>query len=171
MQSIQTDPSRQRFERVPLQSVLLYGSATIPMNMVGTCLGLHLYFFYTDSLGLEPLYLSAVMVRPKNQIRTELYMTGENAKAYYGLLQQQKDEIERELGYPLDWQELQGGLDSRITYDLNDVDPEDKADWPRQHEWLAQRLNEMHRVLAPRVKALDPDQWIVEERRQEDAGV
>lgn len=32
------------------------------MNMMGTCLALHLYFFYTDSLGLAPLYLSAVMI-------------------------------------------------------------------------------------------------------------
>lgn len=32
------------------------------MNMMGTCLALYLYFFYTDSLGLPPLYLSAVMI-------------------------------------------------------------------------------------------------------------
>ena len=57
------DPaSRSRFLRVPLSSALLYGSATIPMNMMGTCLALYLYFFYTDSLGLPPLYLSAVMI-------------------------------------------------------------------------------------------------------------
>jgi GPH family glycoside/pentoside/hexuronide:cation symporter len=54
--------SRSRFWRVPLSSALLYGSATIPMNMMGTCLALYLYFFYTDSLGLPPLYLSAVMI-------------------------------------------------------------------------------------------------------------
>jgi hypothetical protein len=40
---------------------------------------------------------------------------------------------------------------------LSDVDPEDETDWPRQHEWLAGRLNEMHRVFAPRVRALDAD--------------
>ncbi|MDJ0787637.1 MAG: MFS transporter [Myxococcota bacterium] len=62
MSAPSTDPSRARFEHVPLSSALLYGSATIPANMVGTCLGLHLYFFYTDSLGLAPLYLSAVMI-------------------------------------------------------------------------------------------------------------
>jgi hypothetical protein len=37
---------------------------------------------------------------------------------------------------------------------LNDVDPEDEADWPRQHQWLAKRLNDFHRVFANRVKAL-----------------
>jgi hypothetical protein len=40
---------------------------------------------------------------------------------------------------------------------LNDVDPKDKTDWPRQHEWLAKRLNEMHRVFAPRVNALEAE--------------
>jgi hypothetical protein len=30
-----------------------------------------------------------------------------------------------------------------------------KPDWPRQHEWLAKRLNDMHRVFAQRVRALD----------------
>ena len=28
-----------------------------------------------------------------------------------------------------------------------------------QHEWLAKRLNDMRRVFADRVKALDADQW------------
>jgi hypothetical protein len=39
------------------------------------------------------------------------------------------------------------------------LDPEDEADWSRQHEWLAKRLNDMHRVLADRVNALDADAW------------
>jgi hypothetical protein len=38
---------------------------------------------------------------------------------------------------------------------LNEVDPEDEADWPRQHEWLAKRLNGMHRVFAQRVRMPD----------------
>ena len=33
-----------------------------------------------------------------------------------------------------------------LAHYLNGVDPEDEADWPRQHEWLAKRLNDMHRV-------------------------
>jgi hypothetical protein len=38
--------------------------------------------------------------------------------------------------------------DSRIAGDLNDADPEDQADWGRQHEWLGTRLNELRRVFA-----------------------
>ena len=55
-------PVAARFERVPTLSALLYGSAAIPLSLVGTSLALYLYFFYTDTLGLAPLYLSAVMV-------------------------------------------------------------------------------------------------------------
>jgi len=38
---------------------------------------------------------------------------------------------------------------------LRDVDPEDETDWDRQHEWLATRLNDLHRVFAGRIKLLD----------------
>jgi hypothetical protein len=71
------------------------------------------------------------------------------------LLNRQKDAIERELGYPLEWEELPG--DQRIASFLKEVDPKDQKDWPRQHEWLATRLNNMHRIFAPRVAALDVD--------------
>ena len=47
--------------------------------------------------------------------------------------------------------------DCRIACYLNDVDPADKADWPKQHEWLVKRLNELHRIFAPRVRAFDAD--------------
>jgi hypothetical protein len=110
-------------------------------------------------VGRSNCNLAAVMIRPKEQIRAELYLGGVNAKAFFGLLKRQKDAIERELGHQLAWEELPEGQDSRISSYLDDVDPDDKADWPRQHEWLAKRLNDMHRVFSDRVKALDPDSW------------
>jgi hypothetical protein len=63
-------------------------------------------------------------------------------------------------GYPLEW-ELPEAQTCRIACYLNDVDPADETDWPRQHEWLAKRLNEMHRVFAQRVKALEADYLMV----------
>jgi len=110
-------------------------------------------------IGRSHFHLNAVMVRTKEQIRAELYIGGDRAKAFFGLLEQQKTSIERELGQALEWEELPQGLDSRISCVLTDVDPENQADWPRQHEWLTKRLNEMHRVLGPRVRSLDADDW------------
>jgi len=48
---------------------------------------------------------------------------------------------------------------SRIAAYLDDADPKDEQDWPRQHEWLATRLNDMHRVFARRIRELDADTW------------
>ena len=101
--------------------------------------------------------LSATMIRPKRQIRVDLYITGEHAKGFFAQLKRQKDAIEHELGYALEWEELPTGQDSRIATYLNDVDPDDRDDWPRQHGWLAKRLNDLHRVFASRVDSLDVD--------------
>jgi hypothetical protein len=109
-------------------------------------------------IGDSRFNLGAVMIRPKSKIRAELYIKGDQAKALFALLQHEKDSIERELGFPLEWEELPERRDCRVASYMNDVDPEDEADWPRQHEWLAKRLNEMHRVFAPRVAALDVDE-------------
>ncbi len=110
-------------------------------------------------IGRSGFHVATVMRRPRNQIHAELYISGDRAKAYFGLLEMQREAIEQELGYGLEWDELPARRDCRITSCLNDVNPEDEADWPRQHEWLAKRLNDMHRVFARRVKELDADLW------------
>ena len=125
-------------------------------------------------IGRSGFRLNAVMNRRKRQIRSELYISGHDAKAFFHLLQEQKDVIEGELGYPLEWEELPDGLDSRIAIYLDDVDPEVEKDWPRQHEWLAARLNDLHRVFSNRVQGLDANAWhdmpkVTEGEAQEDA--
>ena len=110
-------------------------------------------------IGRSGFHLSGVMIRPKRQIRAELYIAGDRAKAMLALLRRQKEAVEGELGYALEWEELPSRRDCRISSYLNDVDPEDETDWPRQHEWLAKRLNDLHRVLAQRVAALDAEAW------------
>ena len=110
-------------------------------------------------IGRTGFRLGAGMTRQQRQIWAELYLSKQNAKAFFHLLQEQKEEIEAELGDTLDWREIRGGNDSRIVIYLDDVDPEAEEDWPRQHEWLAARLNDLHRVFANRVKELDAADW------------
>lgn len=111
------------------------------------------------SIGRSGFTVGAVMVRPKRQIRGEVYISGDQAKAYLGLLKEQEDAIQAELGYPVVWESPLGRRDCRISVYLSDVDPEDKADWPRQHAWLATRVNDFHRVFSSRVKRLDAGVW------------
>ena len=117
------------------------------------------------SIGRSRFHLSAVIIRSKKQIRAELYMKGDHAKVSFHLLRDQKDAIEKELNYPLEWEELPAKQDSRIAVYLRNADPEDEKDWPRQHNWLAAKLNDLHRVFASRIRALVADEW---EAGQED---
>ena len=110
-------------------------------------------------IGRSGFSLHAAMNRPNRQIRSELYLYGSSAKAFFHLLHGQKDEIERELGYQLDWRELPEGMNSRIRVPPESADTFDESDWPRQHEWLATRLNDVHRVFSNRVRVLDADDW------------
>lgn len=109
----------------------------------------------TYSIGRSGFSLGATMIRPRRQVRTELYISCPLAKTYFGLLRLQKADIEKELGFALEWEELPLKRDCRISSYLDDVDPENEADWPRQHLWLAKHLNAMHRVLVNRVRALN----------------
>ncbi len=107
------------------------------------------------SVGRGGFHIGAVMLRPKKQIRAELYISGDSAKAMLEQLKQQRGEIEREVGCVLQWEDLPSRRDCRVSAYLNDVDPEDESDWPRQHEWLAKKLNDFHRGFAKRVVLLD----------------
>jgi hypothetical protein len=108
-------------------------------------------------VGRAGFTVNPVMLRQKNQIRAELYISGAHAKAFFKQLKQQKEAVERELGYPLQWEELPTRQDSRISLCLNDVDAENESEWPRQHEWLAKHLNDLHRAFSRRVGALNLD--------------
>ena len=65
-------------------------------------------------------------------------------------LKEEKNEIDREFKYPLEWEP------SKIIC-RKEVDLENEPDWPSQHEWLAGRLNDLHRVFSDRVKRLNID--------------
>lgn len=109
------------------------------------------------SIGRTGYHLGAVMIRPKRQIRVELYIAGDQAKVLLGQLQEQAEAIHLELGYPLVWEELPDRRDARVSIYLHDLDPEDEQDWPRQHEWLADKLDDLHRVFSARVRSLAAD--------------
>jgi hypothetical protein len=119
------------------------------------------------SIGRTGFSVNAATARPKRQVRAELYMSSPSAKAFFHLLHAQKAAVEGELGYALDWDELPEGKDTRISVALPNTDPEDQADWPRQHEWLAARLNEFYRVFVNRVRTLDAGAWNPEASEEE----
>lgn len=108
----------------------------------------------SHGIGRTGVLLSEVMSTRENWLRVEVYLTGPAAKSRYAALHERRAEIEADLGYGLDWQELPDGNDSRIASYLRDADPSDTDDWPRQHEWIVGRLLEFDRVFRPLVADL-----------------
>lgn len=103
--------------------------------------------------------VNACTNRLKRQVRAELYISCEHSIAYFHLLREQRESIETDLGYSLEWEDLSGRQDRRIALYLNDSDPENREDWRRQQEWLAARLCEFHKVFSIRIRNLDASDW------------
>ena len=104
-------------------------------------------------IGRTDFNLAAAMHSREKYVRVELYISGEEASERHDRLELEKDEIERELGYSLEWgDQSPTSRDRRISYYRRDVDPDDESDWPAQHEWLAKHVNNMHRVFFQRVR-------------------
>lgn len=92
------------------------------------------------------------------EIRAEVELYDKNAKAFYAFLEQQKEEIERELGEPLIWYNPDDAQLCRIFIQKT-ADIRQREDWDQQHAWLKEKLESLHQVFAPRVRAIDPDEY------------
>ena len=74
----------------------------------------------------------------------------------YKLLEDKyKVKIEQQVDIKLNWRELPDAKESQIVAEPLKADPKDQSDWARQHEWLKETIEKLHRVLAPIIKQLD----------------
>jgi len=113
-------------------------------------------------VGRTDFCLSAAVNTREKFITVELRLFGPYAKAYFDLLHAQRAEIEAELGEKLHWHKLLDKKESQIGVNNPHFDPADRSTWPQQHVWLREKLEALHRVFAPRVKALDASDYIPE---------
>ena len=109
----------------------------------------------TFAIGRSGFNLSALVHKTKRWVEIQVYLDGKHAKSNFHLLARDKDVIEAELGQPLDWRETPENRSSQIALHWGNVDITDRADWPRQHRWFLENLEALHRVFAPRIRALD----------------
>ena len=96
-------------------------------------------------------------------IQAELCLKGPNAKSNFQRLKCKKKAIKKDLGFPLKWEKRPDHDQSHIIACPGKAD---LSDWPRQHKWLAERLNKMHTVFIFHINKLvrerphpQPDGW------------
>ena len=110
------------------------------------------------AIGRTGFLLNATVNNVAKWVGVEIYIESNDAKAFFHLLKQDKEEIEREFGTALDWQELPGKKASRVVI-RSAMDPAVENTWPEQHAWMADMLERFNRVFRPRVKVLDAAAW------------
>ena len=103
------------------------------------------------AVGRENFRLIARMKTHAHPVQAELCLKGSNAKSNFQHLKRKKEAIEKELGLQLKWDNRLDHVESQIIACPGKADP---SDWNCQHKWLAEYLNKMHKVFAPRIKKL-----------------
>ncbi len=76
-----------------------------------------------------------------------------SAQDYFHSLIEQQAAIENELGENFYCYEKIRG-ETQLHVKLKDCDVTDKTDWPRQHEWLAMKGENLVEVFRPRIESL-----------------
>lgn len=87
----------------------------------------------------------------EGEIRAEFIIL--DASKHFEAIAKQKPEIENQLGFPLIWSAKEGTKQAK-AYVRKDAHITDVKDWKNQHEWLKEKLEALHTVFAPKVKAL-----------------
>lgn len=107
-----------------------------------------------NSIGRAGFGLNITANTRDERLGVELWIPGAEAKQHFKNLSAQKQEIEKQLGFELDWQELPDSLACRIASWYPNASLEDESRWDEYLDWLSQRLVKMDAVLRPIVRAL-----------------
>lgn len=107
----------------------------------------------TWGLGRSGFYVAAVGGFRDGYLQAEVVISRDHDA--YERLRAQGAQIDAEVGYPLSWDFDPDRKANYARIRRDDVDLSDRTSWPPLHEWLADRLEILHRVFASRVVRLE----------------
>lgn len=110
--------------------------------------------WYSTSIGRALFNISATANTRDGILGVELYLGGDEAKDHFTKLLLQKEDVEKQLGFELDWQELPDAKACRVATWYPDAPLEDLERWDEYTKWVMERLVAMEKVLRPIVKHL-----------------
>ena len=116
----------------------------------------------TFSLGIDnsQFMLLANYSVQKNLVAAGLQIQGIDPEAHFALLREDSEEIEQELGLSLEWDERPTAKYCIVDTYLKSDDVRNQNNWPELLEWMYEKLEDFHRVFAPRIKTLDASDYI-----------
>jgi len=115
---------------------------------------------WTDfGIGRAGFHISATINSREKRKGVDLYLGDSNAKSYYHLLYEQKDEIEKSIGHTLKWMELPERKASAIGIVDDGLDLDNEINWPSQLEWFVDMIEKFDNTFRDRVRSLDASDW------------
>jgi len=106
------------------------------------------------SIGRSGFGLNPTASHKDDRLGVEVYIHHADSKKMYQALLAQKDNIEQQLGFALDWQELPDAHACRIATWRQDSPLEDEAQWSHYLDWFVQRIVKMNAVFRPVIQGL-----------------
>ena len=107
------------------------------------------------SIGIWGNWLGAAINVRQSYACVYLGIGGPNKQKHYEQLLAQREDIEAELGGKLVWHALPEKKSSYAVLGQDDCHLRDRAKWPKLHQWMADRLEALHRSFSDRVQSLD----------------
>lgn len=107
------------------------------------------------SIGRTGFTLVASCTEQSGAIRVAFETLHDGAKTAFALLEARRAEIDAAYEGPLSWDAMPGRKQTRISETLTGVNLRDEADWPRQHGWMADRLDRLYAAFRGPVLGLD----------------
>jgi hypothetical protein len=111
------------------------------------------------AIGRSNFYVTPFVNTVEHRIGVILVMGGPHGEAHFHLLNQEKETIEEELGYQLEWFENPGKIEKHIRKQLVKADPWIKEKWPEYRDFLANTLEDFNRVFRKRIKQLRAEDY------------
>ena len=130
-----------------------------PFENVGRGRFFHRYFLVKPSqkTGFRDIHYEGRIRISHPQVSMRLiFKRAADIKEIFDLIAQDRDTIEKEVGFRLQWLRDRGLKESHIAVERDDMDPRDATNWQRQHEWLSDLVSAFEKFIAPRVAKLPP---------------
>lgn len=112
------------------------------------------HWLISNPLGRSGFHIACTVNSRDERIGVEVYISHPQSKEFFHKLLVQRQAIESELGFGLDWQELPERHACRITVFRPESDLVNELAWPTYCEWLADKVVGLSNAFRARVKEL-----------------
>ena len=129
---------------IQLPDNLFYGTS------IATCIKATTDHWYNIAIGTSQACISVTLVNKDSYIGVELYIA--DNKALFDKLYEERNNIQKELGFELDWQRLDNSKASRILYKINGLNFDDHSNYDELIETAIDRVIKIREVFKNRLK-------------------